>query len=195
MSARDRWNDKHRDARVGDWTPREWLVEHEALVDEQPKGRALDVACGRGREALWLAERGFVVDAVDVSDVAVDGVTDAARERALPVQASRVDLVETPGPFPREPYDLVVSFYFLERSLFPRMAAALAPGGLLVVETFTRDHAEVLGRDMPARFLLDHNELLTAFSGLRVLRYREAIIDGNGHARAVASIVARRGVR
>lgn len=192
MSDRERWNEKHREAQVGGCAPREWLVEHEALVDELPKGRALDVACGRGREALWLAERGFMVDAVDVADVAVDAVGAAARERALPVQAWRVDLVEAPGPFPREPYDIVVDFYFLERSLFPRMAAALAPGGLLVVETFTRDHVEVLGHDMPARFLLDHNELLAAFPGLRVLHYREMIIGGSDRPRAVASIVARR---
>ncbi len=192
MTARERWNEKHREAQVGGATPRGWLIEHEALVDELPKGRALDVACGRGREALWLAERGFTVDAVDVADVAVDAVRAAARERALPVQAWRVDLVETPGPFPREPYDIVVDFYFLERSLFPRMAAALAPGGLLVVETFTRDHAEILGHDMPARFLLDHNELLSAFPGLRVLHYRDTTIGGSDRGRAVASIVARR---
>lgn len=192
MSDRERWNEKHREVQVGGGTPREWLVEHEALIDELPKGRALDVACGRGREALWLAERGFTVDAVDVADVAVDAVRAAARERALPLQAWRVDLVETAGPFPREPYDIIVDFYFLERSLFPRMAAALAPGGLLVVETFTRDHVEVLGHDMPARFLLDHNELLTAFPGLRVVHYREAIIAGGDRGRAVASIVVRR---
>jgi tellurite methyltransferase len=188
---REFWNEKHGQVQVGGWVPRPWLVDHRALLDELSPGRALDVACGRGREALYLAESGFEVDAVDVSDVAVDAVDEAARERGLAVHATRVDLLADPAPFPRPPYDVVVGFYFLQRSLLGLIADTLASGGLLFYETFTRDHVDVLGRDMNERFLLDHNELLRAFSALRVLDYREAVIGGE-RSRAVASIVARK---
>ncbi len=191
MDEREHWNAKHGQVQVGGWVPRPWLVDHHALLEELSPGRALDVACGRGREALYLAEAGFEVDAVDISDVAVDAVQGAADERGLPVRAARVDLLTAPEPFPRAPYDVVIGFYFLQRSLLGPIAEALAPGGLLFYETFTRDHVDVLGREMGENFMLDHNELLHAFSGLRVLRYREAVI-GDKRSRAVASIIARK---
>ncbi|CAA9507901.1 MAG: hypothetical protein AVDCRST_MAG53-2540 [uncultured Solirubrobacteraceae bacterium] len=191
MSEREHWNEKHSRVQVGGWMPRPWLVDHRALLEDVSPGRALDVACGRGREALYLAEAGFEVDAVDISDVAVDAVQQAADERGLPVRATRVDLLTAPEPFPGAPYDVVIGFYFLQRSLLGPIVEALAPGGLVFYETFTRDHVEVLGREMGRDFLLDHNELLDAFSDLRVLRYREAVI-GDDRSRAVASIAARK---
>ncbi|MBA3327389.1 MAG: methyltransferase domain-containing protein [Solirubrobacterales bacterium] len=187
---RERWNRKHSSVQVGGWTPRPWLTEHRALLDEQPARRALDVACGRGREALYLAEIGFEVDALDVSDVVVDALADTARARGLPVRAQQVDLAAAPDPLEHGAYDVVTCFYFLQRALLPALAAALAPGGLLFYETFTRDHVDVLGREMNREVLLGHNELLHAFTGLRVLRYREEVI-GDERRRAVASVVAR----
>ena len=187
---RERWNARHREAKVGGTEPRAWLVEHRDLLVEQGRGRALDVACGLGREAAYLAQLGFVVDAVDVSDVAIAEVRGRADERALDIQATRMELPDAGAGFPRPPYDVVCCFYFLQRALLKPLAGALAPGGLLLYETFTRDHVEVLGGQMPERFLLDHNELLRAFDGLRILRYREAVI-GAERPRAVASIVAR----
>lgn len=188
---RERWNRKHASVQVGGWTPRPWLADHRALLDQQPGRRALDAACGRGREALYLAEIGFEVDALDVSDVVVDALAGEAGERDLSVHARRVDLAAVPAPFDHGAYDLVTCFYFLLRPLLPALAAALAPGGLLFYETFTRDHVEVLGGDMNRGVLLDHNELLRAFGDLRVLRYRETVI-GDERRRAVASLVARR---
>lgn len=190
IADRQRWNAKHREVKVGGTEPRAWLIEHRALLVEQAKGRALDVACGVGREAAYLAELGFAVDAVDVSDVAIARVRKRAGERGLDVRATRMDLGQADTGFPRPPYDVICCFYFLQRALLKPLVGALAPGGLLLYETFTRDHVEVLGGQMPERFLLDHNELLHAFDGLRVLRYREAVI-GAEPRRAVASIVAR----
>ncbi|HEV2819619.1 MAG TPA: class I SAM-dependent methyltransferase [Solirubrobacteraceae bacterium] len=191
---RERWNAKHREAEVGGTVggtePRRWLVEHRALLLEKAGGRALDVACGVGREAAYLAEIGFAVDAVDVSDVAIARVRERAGERALDVRATRMDLPDGDAAFPRPPYDVICCFYFLQRALLKPLAGALAPGGLLLYETFTRDHVEVVGGRMPERFLLDPNELRDAFAGLRVVRYREAVIGAEA-PRAVASIVAR----
>ena len=188
---RERWNAKHRDAKVGRTGTRAWLVEHRDLLAQQLGGRALDVACGAGREAAYLAELGFTVDAVDVSDVAIARVRRRAAQRALDITATRMDLLHPETGFPRPPYDAICCFYFLQRPLFAQIAEVLAPGGLLVYETFTRDHVEVVGAQMPERFLLDHNELLHAFGGLRVLHFREAVI-GTQCRRAVASLVARR---
>ncbi|MGI8631874.1 MAG: class I SAM-dependent methyltransferase [Solirubrobacterales bacterium] len=189
-SDRERWNAKHREAKVGGTEPRPWLVEHRALLAEQTKGRALDVACGVGREAAYLAGLGFAVDAVDVSDVAIATVRERAVERALDIDATRMQLAHADAEFPRPPYDVICCFYFLQRTLLGRIAGTLAPGGLVLYETFTRDHVDVVGGQIPERFLLAHNELLHAFDGLRILRYREAII-GTERRRAVASLVAR----
>jgi hypothetical protein len=81
-----------------------------------------------------------------------------------------------------------VSTLFLERRILAAMAAALAPGGLLLVETFGADHPRVSGREFPAHLLLEPNELLRAFGDLRVLRYRDADLGD----RAVVGLVARR---
>ena len=200
---RERWNAKHSSVQVGGSEPRPWLVDHrELLVDGQgerravdaakPGRRALDVACGRGREALYLAEAGFEVDALDVSDVVVDALAVTAGERGLPVHARRVDLAASPEEVTPGAYDVVIGFYFLQRPLLPVLAAALAPGGLLFYETFTRDHNDLLGRDMSPHVLLEHNELLHVFTALRVVRYREAIIGTPDRRRAVASLIAQR---
>ncbi len=186
------WNTKHEQVQVGGWIPRPWLVDHELLLEEQLPGRALDVACGRGREALYLAELGFEVDALDVSDVAVDAVGASAEAQGLAVRARREDLSTAAPLAAGAPYAVAICFYFLRRELLAPIVDVLAPGGLVFVETFTRDHVEVLERDMAPRFLLDHNELLRAFDGLRVLDYREAVIGGTERPRAVASLVARK---
>jgi SAM-dependent methyltransferase len=192
LSDRERWNAKHRDVCVGGTETREWLARHRDLLAEQVPGRALDVACGAGREAVYLAELGLAVDAVDVSDVATERVRERAGEGAPEIEARRMDLSDPETAFPHPSYDVICCFYFLKRPLLARLAAALAPGGLLFYETFNRDNADVVGGQIPAAVLLDHNELLRAFADLRVLRYREEIIGVGDRRRAVASLVARR---
>ena len=123
--------------------------------------------------------------------MAIAKVREHAAEQALDIEATRTDLPHADAEFPGPPYDVICCFYFLQRALLGPIAAALAPGGLVLYETFTRDHVEVVGAQMPERCVLEHNELLHAFDGLRVLRYREAIIPGTQRPRAVASLVAR----
>jgi len=142
------------------------------------------VACGRGRNAHFLAELGFEVDAIDVDQAAVDEL----RRTGGAITAIAADVTLT--RFPREPYDVIVNVNFLARSILSRLSAALAADGLLVFETFTRDHVDVLGQRMNRSYLLEPNELLRAFADLRVLHYREAVLDGE-RPRAVAGLVAR----
>ncbi len=187
---RERWNERYgRGAGPVGLDPSGWLADHRALLDAQPRGRALDIACGMGRNALFLAGLGFHVDAVDVSDVAVEATRARAAERDAAVRALRADV--RADPFPEPPYEVIVNLNFLERALFGPIAQALAPGGLLVFETFGRDQRDVPGSSLDERLTLAPNELLRAFAGLRVLHYRDTVLR-EGRMRAVVSLVARR---
>jgi tellurite methyltransferase len=189
---RERWNRKWsaRGPRPFELPPAAWLAgSRRALVS--PHGRrALDVACGDGRNAGYLAKLGFEVDAVDISDVVIEALQIAARRRGLGVTARRMDLETEPLPIGR--YDVVVQFNYLQRDLFAPIAAALAPGGVLVTETFTTVDADRLGGQIDARYLLRRGELRRSFPQLRLVRYREGVRDGSGGPRAVASLVAQR---
>jgi SAM-dependent methyltransferase len=190
---RERWNERYgRGAGPVGLDPSAWLADHGALLEAQPRGRALDIACGMGRNALFLAGLGFHVDAVDVSDVAVETTRARAAERGAAVRAVRADV--RADPFPEPPYEVIANLNFLERALFGPIAQALAPGGLLVFETFGRDQREVPGSTLDPRLTLAPNELLRAFAGLRVLHYRDTVLHED-RTRAVVSLVARRELR
>jgi SAM-dependent methyltransferase len=195
-SARERWNARYESGAFEAFpdAPAEWLVEHHALLGELAGAggapRALDVACGDGRNARYLAQLGFEVDAVDVSDVAIAALRSAAADRGLPVDARVVDL-EREAPA-QDAYAVVVCMNYLQRDLFAALAGALRPRGLLLYETLSPAHVEELGRDFNPAYVLDRNELLRAFADLRVRHYREGPAERRGGPRGVASIVAQR---
>jgi len=137
-----------------------------------PRGRALDLACGTGRDAVFLATEGFDVEAWDVDRDALARAQDLANRNAVTVATRETDL-ETDGvTLPVARFALVTCFRYLHRPLFPAMAAALAPGGHLVIETYRRGQ-ERFGKPRRPRFLLEPGELLAAFPTLEVLRYEE----------------------
>lgn len=189
---RERWNHRYAERGVQPFAnaPAEWLAANRDLLAGDPGRRALDVACGDGRNSAYLAGMGFAVDAVDISDVAIDALRAGAASRSLSVSAWRLDLER--DPLPRGPYDVIAQLNYLQRSLFNALADALAPGGLLIIETVTRAHADELGNHFDPRFLLEPGELLTAFGDLAVLRHEEGVVERSGRPRAVASLVARR---
>lgn len=190
LSDRERWDARHAAALAAGGAgrlPVDWLLAHAALLEAQPPGPALDVACGLGRNALHLARLGREVVAVDVSAVAIEHLAATARAEGLPVHARLADLAS--GELPGGGYQVVVATYFLARPLFPAMAAALAPGGLLIVETFLSDPEATYGPRDPAR-VLRPGELRRAFAGLEVLDAREGRPDPA--SRPVAGLVARR---
>ncbi len=169
---------------IGDLEPAQFLVEN---VDLLPRGRALDLALGSGRNAVFLAGRGFEVEGVDISPEAVESALDSARKSGVTVHAHVGDL-EGGYAIAKAAYDVIICFNYLQRSLFPQIRDGLREGGMVLYETFIVDQAQ-FGRPRNPDHLLKHNELLDVFRAFRCLRYREGIMPG---PRAVASIVAEK---
>jgi tellurite methyltransferase len=180
---RERWNARYREE-VAPPSPVPWLASLDAVLPR--RGRALDVGGGSGRHALWLARRGLEVTLTDVSDVALERAARLARAEGLSLATVQADL-ET-GPLPPGVWDLILCLYFLHRPLFPALAAALAPGGILVVAHATRRNLERHPRPGP-RWVLEEGELPTLVTGLEVLRSEEGWLESGRHE---ARLVARR---
>lgn len=134
--------------------------------------RVLDLAAGEGRNSVYLAQRGYAVEAVDISWVGLMRARQRAAMAGVHVAAVAADL--TAFPIPHERYDLILDFFFLDRRLFPAMVAALRPGGLLIFETYTTHHQQLQRkRCMRREFLLEPSELRHAFPMLETLDYGE----------------------
>jgi len=156
-----------------------------------PRGKALDLAAGEGRNAVFLAENGFEVEAVDISPVAISWARKLARARGVKIKAMAADL--DTYRFPTERYDLILDFYFLDRRLIPRIKKGLKKGGMVVFETYTAEQKK-LGTGGPGqtKYVLKPNELLRLFRGFHILFYREGVFQEGGKRRAIASLIAQK---
>lgn len=175
MSQTDKkkWNERYRKTDAVPYAA-QVLRENQHLLPS--KGKALEVACGLGGNALLLAERGLDVVAYDISDVAVQRLTARARDQSLPLTAEVRDVTANPPPV--SAFHVIVVSRFLERDLVTDLVKALLPGGLLFYQTFTRIKMSDAGPSNPA-YRLGDNELLTLFSDLQILAYREEGVIGN----------------
>lgn len=154
-----------------------------------PKGRALDLACGNGRNALYLAEMGFTVDAVDIAPAALKLVEDVAQERGLPVHHILADLDEY--HIPAETYDLIVTSFYMNRNLIPMVKEALKPEGFVLHEQhYITDYYVSGPRDL--QFRLRPNELLDLFLDFRVRFFSEMLEEEEGRLVAVERLVAQK---
>jgi SAM-dependent methyltransferase len=178
-------DERHRGKSAGEAEP--FLTE---MLSRIPCGVALDVAAGRGRNALVLAHAGMKVVAVDFS-------AEAMRILAAAVQTARLGIWPVVANLDNfhlkdESLDAIVNINFLDRTLFPKFVRALRPGGWLIADTFLVDQA-ALGHPRDPRFLLGHGELRALAAGLEVEEYREGLITyPNGESAFRASIAARR---
>jgi 2-polyprenyl-3-methyl-5-hydroxy-6-metoxy-1,4-benzoquinol methylase len=165
-------------------SPSPWLIDNAALLP--PNGLILDVACGRGRHALWLAQQGFAVHAVDRNADAIAELIATANRLGLKLAADVVDLETDPPPdLGSQRYDAVVVFNYLHRPLMPAIRDAVKPGGRVFYETFTTRQAE-RGHPRNPDFLLRDGELAELMAPLTILRSREGDYDGRFLASAVA---------
>ncbi len=180
------WDQKHTaGVPVLEGPPSAYLV---AWLLYLPKGRALDLAAGCGRHAIYLAQHGYRVDALDISLVALSRLTHQARAQRLPVRAAAVDLDDVMLPWAT--YELIINSYYLNRALLPQLPQALAPGGAVLVETPLYDPAVDHPSEIAHR--VGPRELARVFSDLRIAHYEEVPSSPPRRKRALCRMVAFR---
>jgi SAM-dependent methyltransferase len=169
----EEWNRRYRSREEINDEPAEVLVDS---LHDVPPGVALDLACGAGRNAIWLARQGWSVTAVDGAEEAIRITLEQAA--GLPVEAQVLDLEnDAPLPFPDESFDLVAKLYYLHRPLFAEVKRLLRPGGLAVVAIRTSG--------INPRFCVAAGELREVFADWELVHQKE---------NEIAEIVARKPV-
>ena len=186
---RDKWDARYRDGAYENRThPTALLAE---WLPRLPPGRALDVACGAGRNALFLAARGFRVSALDISAVALERGRHAAAERGLTIGWLCADLDEDiEQALPAGRFDLIVWVRYVHPELMPHLIARLDDGGTLLCEQHLATDTPVAGPTR-AEFRLAPNELRRSAHGLRIeYDYEGIVVDPDGRSVALAQLVA-----
>ena len=150
------------------------LSAHSHLLP--PTGLALDLACGRGANALYLASKGHATSAWDISEVAIQALADRAERNGLPLTVEQRDVSAHPPP--PASFDIIVVSRYLERTIVPDIIAALKDGGLLFYQTFIREKTADFGPHNPA-YRLQPNELLHLFQSLHIIYYHEEGTTGD----------------
>jgi SAM-dependent methyltransferase len=179
------WEQRYR---VGDTgkedAPTALVVE--ATTKLRP-GIAIDLACGAGRNALYLAEHGWSVTAIDGSQTAIELLQRRAAARGLKVQAVAADLTSEGFQMPSDEFDLILIAYYLQRDLFPIVKRAVRPGGLILAIVHTPEAGENWSEKRAAP-----GELRSNFTGWKILHDYEGPSRDPAHRRPVAEIVAQR---
>jgi SAM-dependent methyltransferase len=159
-----------------------WVRRFAPLI--KAGGRVLDLACGTGRHACFLASRGHAVVAVDRDIAALELLRRATSTPQLKssaagtVETLQCDLESSPWPFPAASFDAIVVSNYLHRPLFTPILAAMRPHGVLIYETFAEGH-EKLGRPRNPSFLLRRDELLQLIPGnWIVVAFEQGLEDG-----------------
>lgn len=184
---RRHWEEKYATPEfIGGVRPCAFLAEHLTLI---PRGRALDIATGEGRNAIFLAQNGFAVEGIDISYAALHKAKVWANQKGVPLTLIQADL--TQFCLPPNRYDLIVNVNYLQRSLVPQIKVSLKPRGMVLFETLLIDQAAI-GHPRNPEHLLRHNELLDLFRNFRVLRYREGEVTEEGKRAYLASLLAER---
>jgi tellurite methyltransferase len=187
---------------IHDWDQRYRLAERPeedfdaaptALLVETAKrlrpGKALDLACGTGRNTLWLAECGWKVTAVDGAPRAIEILLQRASERGIKVDARCADLEKGQYRIESSAWDLIALCYYLQRDLFAPAKDGIVPGGILLAIAHLTEPGEE-----PTAYRLRPGELQRYFENWGILHYYEGAPNDAAHRRRVSEIVARRPV-
>jgi SAM-dependent methyltransferase len=180
----ERYKSGERHAEDLDAAPTPLFVE---TAQKLPPGNALDLACGSGRNALWLAEHGWSVTAVDGSPVAIEILRSRASERGVTVDARIANLEKSEYRIESASWNLVAICYYLQRDLFEPAKHGAVPGGIVISIVHITEPGEE-----PTAHRLRPGELEKYFQGWEILHYREGKPNDTAHQRSVAEIVARK---
>ncbi len=181
------WNERYR---VGDRAKDSEAAPNPLLVEtcaNLPPGKALDLACGAGRNSIWLAQRSWEVTAVDGASSAIEMLRRRAAELGIPVNARVADLESSGFEIGESCWDLIAMCFYLQTSLFEPSKRGVRPGGLVVAIVHIVEPGEE-----PAAHRLRPGELKGYFEGWEILHYYEGASRDAEHKRPVAEIVARR---
>lgn len=183
LKDKEKWDSKYQvDEYITGKKPCDWLKNSSGFLTGN--GKALDIAMGEGRNAVFVASLGYDVLGVDISEAGIRKAQALAKKKKVRIKTLLVDLDDY--ALPEKTYDLILCFNFLDRRMFPAIRRALKPRGLIFYETFTIDHLK--HSSFKREWVLERNELLREFSEFRVLKYQEIDQDG----KAIASIVAQK---
>jgi 2-polyprenyl-3-methyl-5-hydroxy-6-metoxy-1,4-benzoquinol methylase len=149
-----KWNSKYL-KNIGNLDPSKIIEKYFNLAS---CGNALDIACGNGRNSMFLAQKGFQVDAIDISNIASNHI--AGKDPRINIICQDLDTWE----IPQNRYQVIINIRFMDRRLFPMILAGLKPGGVLIFESFIDGQKE---------YCLEPNELLQAFEALHIVYYEE----------------------
>lgn len=179
---KQRWNERYLDNPM----PQRVSPLVEKYISHVKVGQAIDVACGTGRNTHFLADLGFLVDAVDISDYALDKVKSSSTIAKIDTDLDKYNLAP-------DRYDLIVNINYLNRRLVSQMKDALCSGGVLMFETFIVAHGDFNLPTTNLDYLLRKNELLHSFIGLDIIYYEEKIETNlRGERVKIASLVAKK---
>jgi SAM-dependent methyltransferase len=181
-SDRFKWNQKYETEQLSD-APSSIVKQFYRLAEGK---KALDIASGNGRNALFLAKQGFAVDAVDISDAGLN-LFAGKHEKVRPICADLDNFDIASGQ-----YDLILNIKYLNRRLFPYVREGLKRGGVIIFQTFLDSADENTEQPHCRDYLLRENELLHAFLSLRILYYREGKDTSRDDAIYLATLIAVR---
>ena len=189
-STKARWDERYdRDMYIYGKEPAAFLKQK---ISGLKKGKTLVLAMGEGRNAVYLAQNGFDVTGVDISEVAIEKCNKLAKERNTTVNAVVADL--TDYDMGEVQFDLITKFYYYEPSIFPQVIDALKPGGMFILEQFSIDHLKYreISRFGPRNpdYLIKPNELLGHFKSLRILYYEDTVVElDEGMHKGTAAVI------
>lgn len=190
LAERDKWNARYAAGAYADREhPTQLLVD---WLQRARKGRALDVACGAGRNAIYLAQNEYTVDAVDISGIALDRASRRAQALSLPINWIEGDLDLGEQAIPARLYELIILVRYVDARLYELLPAHLAPGGILISEQHLRTDEVVIGPKSP-EFRLRAGELRSATANLNLIHFFEGLVtDPDGRRAALAQVVAQK---
>ncbi|MDR7078146.1 2-polyprenyl-3-methyl-5-hydroxy-6-metoxy-1,4-benzoquinol methylase [Neobacillus niacini] len=177
MNTRDKWNIKHLDriTQLEEPEPNPRLKKLAAYFKEG--GTALDIACGLGGNSMFLAQSDYQVEAMDISDVAINYIQEQASKDNLAIQPQVADLTNVNAQNWLNAYNVMVITYYLDRALFPVVKSSIKEGGYFFMETYYQS-PETVGQGISEQYKLRSNELLDEFRDWKVLYFEENEQEG-----------------